>query len=95
MKRVRRCPRPAAGAPSSPDEAPGGPWGYHRDPGGPYLSRAPIRDSRVIRQTLTGPVVPNRGSDGNPTEPQLEPIWPYSPRRALTEDSMDPYWCTK
>ena len=42
--------------------------------GGPYLSRAPIRDSRVIRQALTGAVVPHRGSDGNPTEPRLQPI---------------------
>ena len=36
--------------------------------GGPYLSRAPIRDSRVTCGSLSGPVVPNRGSDGNPTE---------------------------
>ena len=42
----------------------------------PYLSRTPIRHNRVIRQTLTGPVVPNRGSDGNPTEPQLQLMWP-------------------
>ena len=37
--------------------------------GGPYLDRTPIRDSRATRQALTGPVVPNRGSHGNPTEP--------------------------
>ena len=29
---------------------------------GPYLSRAPIRDSRVTLGSLSGPVVPNRGS---------------------------------
>ena len=62
--------------------------------GGPYLSRALIRDSRANRRAPKGAVVPNQGSDGNPTEARLEPIWLDGPRRALTEDSMDPYWCT-
>ena len=33
-------------------------------------------------------------TDGNLKEPLLQPIWPDGPRRALTEDSMDPYRCT-
>ena len=70
------------------------PLGCRWGPGGPYLSRTPIQDSRVILQGLMGPVVPNQGSNGNPTEPRLWPIWPDGPRRALTDDSMDPYGCT-
>ena len=46
---------------------------------GLYLSRTQIRHSRVIRRTLTGPIVPHRGSDANPTEPLLQPIWPDEP----------------
>ena len=107
-RRPHRSPKPRSSYETGSDGAPSRPPGPRRVPtgpqrargatvgalGGPYLSRAPIRDSRVIRQTLTGPVVPNRGSDGTPTEPRLEPIWPDGPRRALTEDSMDPYRCT-
>ena len=69
---------------SGPDEA-------H---GGSYLSRTWIRSSRATSQAPTRPVVPNRGSDGNPTEGRFQPIWPYGIRRALMDDSMDPYSCT-
>ena len=86
----------ACGRPLGPRRVPTGPQRARGAAagalGGPYLSRAPIRDSRVIRQTPTGPVVPNRGSDGKPTEPRLDmarrdpmspdgrldgPIWVY------------------
>ena len=75
------------------DGAPGRPLGPRRVPtglptacgaavgalGSPYLSRTLIRDSRVIRQALTGPVVPNQGSDGNPSEPDMARQAPMSP----------------
>ena len=86
--------------PAGPPAGGWGPVGSQRGPSRvvglpwPYLSRAPIRDSRVTRQAPTGPVVLNRRSNGNLTEPQLRPIWPDGPRRALTDDSMDPYRCT-
>ena len=38
---------------------------------GPYMSLAPIRDSRAIRRALSGPVVPKQGSDGNLSEPDM------------------------
>ena len=38
---------------------------------GPYIDRAPTRDSRAIRRAPWGPVVPNQGSDGNPSEPDM------------------------
>ena len=43
---------------------------------GPYISRAPIRDSRVIRQGSSGPVGPYwvpRGFRGNPVLAQRDP----------------------
>ena len=51
---------------------------------GPYINRAPIRDSRAIRRAPSGPVVPNQGSDGNPSEPDMAP----------TDHSTAPYRCT-
>ena len=50
---------------------------------GPYMSRAPIRDSRAIRRALLGSVVPNQGSDGNPSEPDMAQRDPTSPDGSL------------
>ena len=61
---------------------------------GPYLSRTRIRDSLMIRRALTGPVMPNRGSDRNPTGPLLQPTRPDGTQGALMDDKMDPYECT-
>ena len=71
MKRGPTVP-PAVrrGGPSGPDGVPEGPWGRRRGPYmGPYINRAPIRNSRAIRRAPSGPVVPNQGSDGNPSDP--------------------------
>ena len=58
---------------SLPGLGPTGPWMARRDAVGsrmgPYINRALIRDSRAIRRAPSGPVVPNQGSDGNPSEP--------------------------
>ena len=70
----------AAGRPPGPRRVPTRPlvacgaavWALE----GPYLSRAPIRDSRVNHGSLSGPVVPNRGSDGNPTNPDISRFGP-------------------
>ena len=52
-------------------------------PGGPYINRASIRDSRAIRRAPSGPVVPNQGSDGNPSEPDMTRQAPMGPDGSL------------
>ena len=49
----------------------------------PYINRAPILDSRAIRRAPSGPVVPNQGSDGNPSEPDMTRQAPTGPDRSL------------
>ncbi len=85
---VRRCRRRSAGGPLGPDGAPEGLWGRRRVPMGPYINPAPIRDSRAIRRAPSGPVVPKRGSDGNPSEPDMAPD---GTQPALTDHSTVPY----
>ena len=38
---------------------------------GPYINCGPIRDNRAIRRAPSGPVVPNQGSEGKPSEPDM------------------------
>ena len=55
----------------------------------PHRNWASIRIHRVIRQALTGPVVPNRGSGSNQMELQGKLIWSDGSQRAWTDDSID------
>ena len=50
---------------------------------GPYINRASIRDSRATCRALSGPIVPNQGSDGNPSEPNMARRDPTSPDGSL------------
>ena len=50
---------------------------------GPYINCAPIRDSRAIRRAPSGPVGPNQGSHGNPSEPDMARRDPTSPDGSL------------
>ena len=49
----------------------------------PYISRAPIQDSRAICRAPSGPVVPKQGSDENPPEPDMARWDPTSPDGSL------------
>ena len=81
------------GSDGAPGGAPGVRWvptGPRRARGdavrsrmGPYINCAPIRDSRAIRRALSGPVVPNQGSNGNPSEPDMAQRDPTSPDESL------------
>ena len=66
---------------------PTGPWRARGDAGGsrmgPYINCAPIRNSRAIRRAPSGPVVPNQGSDGNPSEPDMTRQAPTGPDGSL------------
>ena len=65
----------AAGQPPGPRRVPTGLPAAHGAAVGalgvPYLSCTPMRDSRVIRQALTGPVGPNQDSNGSLTSPDM------------------------
>ena len=50
---------------------------------GPHINRAPMRDSRAIPRAPSGPVVPNQGSDGNPSEPDMTRQAPTGPDGSL------------
>ena len=54
---------------------------------GPYISRTPIRDSRVIHQGSSGPIGFRRVSVGTL-------IWHDRTRQGSTDRSTVPYWCT-
>ena len=73
----------AAGGPPGVRRVPTGPQRARGDAGGsrmgPHINRAPMRDSRAIRRASSGPVVPNQGSDGNPSEPDMARQAPMSP----------------
>ncbi len=66
------------------DRARRGPVGFRM---GQKIDRGPIRDSRVIRQSSSGPVGPYRVPTGFHRNPVLAPQDP-------TRRSNDPYWCT-
>ena len=51
---------------------------------GPNINCAPIRDSRAIRRAPSGPVGPNQGSDGNPSEPDIAREDPTRPDGSLS-----------
>ena len=76
--------------PTVPPAVRRGPVGSRRGPGdavgscmGPYINRAPIRDSRAICRSLSGPVVPKQGSEGNPSEPDMTRQAPTGPDGSL------------
>ena len=50
---------------------------------GPYINRVQIRDNRAIRRAPSGTVVPNEGSDGNPSEPDMTRQAPTGPDGSL------------
>ena len=68
MKRGPTVPPGVRWVPTGPRRARGDAVGSRM---GPYINCAPIRDSRAIRRALSGPIVPNQGSDGNPLEPDM------------------------
>ena len=59
---------------------------------GPYISRTLIRDSRVIRQGLSGPVGSYRVSDGFPSEPCFDTTGPEGSRRIPRLSRIDARW---
>ena len=77
----------AAGGPPGARRVPTGPRRARGDAVGsrmgPYINRAPIRDSRAIRRATWGSVVPNQGSDGNPSEPDMAREDPTTPDGSL------------
>ena len=77
----------AAGGPPGVRWVPTGPRRARGAAGGsrmaPYINRASIRDSRATRRALSGPVVPNQGSDGNPSEPDMTRQAPTGPDASL------------
>ena len=81
MKRGPPVPPAVRRGPVGSRWAPGACGDAGRSRMGPYMSRAPIRDSRAIRRALSGPVVPNQGSDGNPSEADMTRQAPTSPDR--------------
>ena len=68
MKRGPTVPPGARRVPTGPQTACGDAGGSRM---GPYINRASIRDSRATCRALSGPVVPNQASDGNPSEPDM------------------------
>ena len=94
MKRGPTVPPGVRRVPTGPRRARGVAGGSSM---GPYMSRAPIRDSRAIRRALLGSVVPNQGSDGNPSEPDMARWDPTSPDGSLDcpvsvyDSYTDPY----
>ena len=78
---VRRCRQRAAGRLSGPDGAPRARGDTVISPKIQYVNRTPIRDSQEIRQDLSGLVVTNEGSDGNPTKPNMARRDPTRPQR--------------
>ena len=77
----------AAGGPPGARRVPTGPRRARGDAGGsrmgPYINRASIRDSRAIRRAPSGPVVPNQGSVGNQSEPDMTRQAPMGPDGSL------------
>ena len=69
------------------DGAAGGPPGARGDAMGsrmgPYINCAPKQNSRAIRRARSGPAMPNQGSDGNPSEPDMARRDPTSPDGSL------------
>ena len=80
MKRGPTVSPGVRGVPTGPQRARGDAVGSHI---GPYINRAPIQDSRAIRRAPSGPVVPNQGSDGNPSEPDVTRQDPMGPDGSL------------